>query len=122
MPQPQADEEMPELQPELIATIMHTEEEGLAIESQPNQVYDYLFPDEKVDKYASASSAAPVVVQDVVVPLNIPGRMEATALSDELQEAAATIHNVSIAPTENAYVEITKQESPKVKNIAKRKL
>lgn len=120
LPPPTGDEELPELQPELIATIMHTEEEGLVIESQPHRVYNYLFPEDKVDKFANASSAAPAVVQDVVVPLLIPNKLEASAMSDELQAATAAIHNVAIPPTENAYAETANATGPKSKNIAKR--
>lgn len=120
MPQPTGDEELPELQPELIATVMHTEEEGLVIESQPNCVYNYLFPEDKADQLTSASSAAPAVVQDVLIPLTIPTKMHESVMSDELQAASVAIHDVAITPTENAYSEVTKGSKPKVQNFAKR--
>lgn len=99
---------------------MHTEEVGVAIQSQPNQVYDVLFPQDKTETFANASSVAPAIVQDVIIPLEIPGGMEAGAMSDELQAVAVAVHSIAVPPTENAYAETVKTESPKVQNIAKR--
>lgn len=121
MPPPNADEEVPELQPELIAAIMHTEEAGIPIESKPNQVYDYLFPEDKVEKFANASSAAPAVVQDVIIPLSLPPRMEASAMSDQLEAIVAMVQSAIVQPSNSIFADTTKSDRPKVNNFAKRK-
>lgn len=44
-----ADEAQEEMQPELAAAVMHTEEKGMAMAAPPNQMYNYLFPDSEGD-------------------------------------------------------------------------
>lgn len=99
---------------------MHTEEIGLAMDSQPNRVYNYLFPDAKTEHFLDVGSAAPAIMQDVVIPVGVPDNMQADAMSDEMKEATISVQNVDILPPESTFNDsVLKKDVVKVKNVAK---
>lgn len=114
------EEEQEEVQPEVLASIMHTEEQGIDLGTQPTKMYNYLFPEEKTEPVMDVSSAAPKHLQDVVVPTSVPSNLHASAItSDIAQVVIATQSGAGEKPPDNIYSEVVmKKEPPKVQNVA----
>lgn len=99
---------------------MHTEETGLAMDSQPKRVYNYLFPDANVEHFIEVGSAAPAIMQDIMIPVGVPANMQAEAMSDEMKNATISVQNVNILPPESSFADsVLKKDVVKVKNVAK---
>lgn len=122
----QPDVDMPEneqedVQPEILAKIMHTEETGLDLTAQPTTMYKRLFPEEgqeeqqKVDVSVAASQ-----MQDVVVPTSTPSELHVNAVNPEIAQAVVATGAGTNPLPDNIYAEmVMKKEGPKVSNVAK---
>lgn len=77
------------MQPELMATIMHTEEKGMDMLAEPTTVYTYLFPDSEDlgPDVIEINSAAPAPLHDVAVPSHkLPEAFYSNSLNSELEQ------------------------------------
>lgn len=106
-------EEAPEdLQPEMLAAIMHTEEQGLAMAAPPIQLYKILFPDEGEPGSIPVSSVVPAPLQDVVVPTSAPdwyGSFTKEELVQTLAEITEKLQASPKKPKDNMYEEAVKK-------------
>lgn len=112
-------EDAPEdLQPEMLAAIMHTEEQGLAMAAPPTQLYNYLFPEGGADASIPVSSVIAAPLQDVVVPTSVPKELHITVNNEDLQQAqASTAEKVQASPrkpTDSMYAEANQGQVPQV--------
>lgn len=111
-------EDAPEdLQPEMLAAIMHTEEQGLAMAAPPTRLYNFLFPEGGETNSIPVSSVVPAPLQDVVVPTSVPREFHVGVDSEQLQQAQATAaEKVQLSPrkpTDGMYAEATQGQVPK---------
>ncbi|KRT83158.1 hypothetical protein AMK59_3909, partial [Oryctes borbonicus] len=121
VPEPSPDQEQEEVQPEMMATIMFTEESKLGLESQPAEMYDLLFPEKRDGTMMTVNSVAPAPLQDILVPHQLPENFHATGATPEIQTAISTVEvKGDSKPSGNAFCE-TAGEQTKIKNIARRK-
>lgn len=120
-PEPNADQEQEEAQPEMMATIMYTEETKIGLEAHPAQMYDILFPDQKDTTMMTVSSVVPIQLQDVLVPHQLPEEFHQQGANQEIQDVIAHVETKGeIKPAGNAFCEATGQQVT-IKNAAKRK-
>ncbi|KAF2884512.1 hypothetical protein ILUMI_21657 [Ignelater luminosus] len=113
-----ADEHKEEVQPEVVAALMHTEERGLDMEAPPSNVYNYLFPDSKNELVIKISSVAPAPLQNVVVPVDVPPDLHAAGVTPEIQNIVKYT-NSHMLPVDNIYeksVLKTDKAVPKLNN------
>ncbi|KAK5644492.1 hypothetical protein RI129_005792 [Pyrocoelia pectoralis] len=118
-----ADEAPAEVQPELMAAIMHTEEKGLSLESPPSNVYNYLYPDIQDDLTIKVKPVAPRPMQKVVVPENIPFSMLSETVPPEVEYLATTTKDSSRpSPTDDIFSRsvLRGNVQPKINNTAVR--
>lgn len=111
-------EELPEdIQPEMLAAIMHTEEQGIAMAAPPTQLYNFLFPDGGEGNSIPVSSVVPAPLQDVVVPTSTPREFFTGVDSDELQQAQASVaeklQTSPRRPRDSMYAEANQGQVPR---------
>lgn len=115
------DDEQDEMQPEVAAAIMHTEERGLTMASSPAHMYNYLFPNEDADPLIAISSVAPAPLQDVVVPTSTPRGLVKKGITREVEQAAETSKRDQNLPVADIFSQSVLQKgSPNISNIASR--
>lgn len=107
-------EEAPEdLQPEMLAAIMYTEEQGMAMAQPPTQLYKILFPDEGEMGSIPVSSVVPAPLQDVVVPTSVAPDWYGGLTREELEQTMATVterlQTSQKKPTDSMYAEAVKK-------------
>lgn len=119
-PQPTADEEQEEVQPELMASIMHTEEIGVTLGTKPVQMYNFLFPEERTEEVINVSNVAPNPLEDAVVPLMVASQLQVQGVTHEVTVAAEEItKEYETPPADDIYTEqVVKREGPRVQNVA----
>lgn len=119
-PEPSPDQETEEIPPEVVATIMHTEETRAGLESQPALMYQVLFPEVQDATMMTVNSVAPAPLQDVLVPNQLPDQFHVQGANNtEVQAAITSVETTGeIKPAGNAFVE-TAGEKP-IKNTARR--
>ncbi|KAF5304184.1 hypothetical protein FQR65_LT08078 [Abscondita terminalis] len=120
LPPVSADEAQEELAPEVMAAIMHTEEKGINLEAAPTNVYNYLFPKENDDLVIQVKPVAPVPMQQVVVPEQIPSELLTEGVPAEIESIAQDAKSCCCRqPTDNLYSSSMLKERPvKVYNKA----
>lgn len=109
------DDEQEEMQPEVAAAIMHTEERGLTMASSPAHMYNYLFPNEAAGPLIGISSVAPAPLQDVVIPTSTPRGLVKKGITREVEQAAETSKRDENLPVADIF-----GGSPNISNIATR--
>lgn len=121
-PEPSPDQEQEEAEPEMLATLMHTEETRIGLEAHPMQMYDMLFPDGKDHVMMTVNSVAPSPLQDILVPNQLPEEFHFSGINPDIETAVATAEiKGESKPAGNAFSEATGQNA-QTKNTAKRTL
>ncbi|XP_063217277.1 uncharacterized protein LOC134528028 [Bacillus rossius redtenbacheri] len=85
------DEEYEELQPEVAAAIMHTEERGVKLGAPPRQIYNQLFQASREEPLLPVGSLAPCAsrFKDVMIPLVPPTESSSHPTLEEAAVMAA---------------------------------
>lgn len=117
------EEDIEEMQPEVAAAIMHTEEKGMRLDVSPNKMYQHLFPkgsDPEALQNIDLSSVVPAPHHDVVVPVDAFEALFRSGITPEVEEAAKDAKKTRHQPVTDIFSEsVLHNEQPKVSNIAK---
>ncbi|XP_066999968.2 uncharacterized protein [Anabrus simplex] len=94
-----------EIQPEVAAAIMHTEEQGLPMGSAPSALYAILFAEHQEDSVVPVGSAGPPPHQDLVIPLSAPRLAHHSMDVEDAALLASAVKNTTKRPKDCIFSE-----------------
>ncbi|XP_022903379.2 uncharacterized protein [Onthophagus taurus] len=113
----QAPDEAPldEISPELLAAMIHTEEQGMDMVSEPTHIYTLLFPDDNElgPDVMEVNSAAPAPLDDVAVPSHtLPEAFYNNSVNPELERAILETEGQGKRPSAAGFSEYQEKKQP----------